>query len=33
VELSEGTLFTVYYQRYESDPHCSILSTRWTLPK
>jgi len=33
VELSDGSLFTVYYQRYESDPHCSILSTRWTLPK
>ena len=33
VELSDGSLLTVYYQKYESDDYNSILSTRWTLPE
>ncbi len=31
VELPNGSLLTVYYQRYENDPHCSILYTKWEL--
>ena len=31
VELSDGSLLTVYYQRYENDPYCSILYTKWSL--
>lgn len=33
VELSDGSLYTVYYQRAQGDNYCSILSTRWTLPE
>jgi len=33
VELSDGSLLTVYYQRFPGDSYCSILSTRWNLPK
>jgi hypothetical protein len=32
VELSDGSLYTVYYQRAEGDQFCSVLSTRWTMP-
>jgi Neuraminidase (sialidase) len=31
VELDDGSLITVYYQRYENDSFCSLLYTKWTL--
>ncbi|MBR5868877.1 MAG: exo-alpha-sialidase, partial [Clostridia bacterium] len=31
VELDDGSLMTVYYQKYGEDPNCSILYTRWRL--
>ena len=31
VELSDGSLFTMYYQRYEDDAKCSMLYTKWRL--
>lgn len=31
-ELSDGSLYTVYYQKWESDTHNSILASRWQLP-
>ena len=31
VELDDGSLMTVYYQKYEGDKKCSILYTRWRL--
>jgi len=31
VELKNGDLLTVYYQKYEDDPYCSLLSTHWSL--
>ncbi|MBQ8408491.1 MAG: exo-alpha-sialidase [Clostridia bacterium] len=33
VELSDGSLLTVYYQKYKNDKFCSILSTKWEIPK
>ena len=33
VELSDGSIFTVYYQKFPGDKYNSILSTRWELPK
>lgn len=33
VELSNGDLFTTYYQRFPGDEYPSILYTRWTLPE
>lgn len=33
VQLSDGTLVTVYYQSFGSDTHPSILCTRWQLEK
>ena len=33
VELSDGSILTVYYQKFPGDKHNSILSTRWELPK
>ena len=32
VELSDGRIFTVYYQKVPGDRKCSILWTRWRLP-
>ena len=32
VELGDGSLFTVYYQRDAPDEHCSLLWSRWQLP-
>lgn len=32
VELSDGSILTVYYQKFENDNYNSILSTRWKLP-
>lgn len=31
VELSDGSLLTVYYQRYKDDKHTSVLGTRWKI--
>lgn len=33
VELSDGSILTVYYQKYPGDTYNSILSTRWELPE
>jgi len=32
VELSDGSILTVYYQKYPGDSYNSLLSTRWELP-
>jgi hypothetical protein len=31
VELDDGSLMTVYYQKYEDDEKCSMLYTKWQL--
>ncbi len=31
VELSDGSLFTVYYQQYEAGEKTSLMFTRWEL--
>lgn len=31
IELSDGSLMTVYYQLYEDDKKCSMLYTKWRL--
>lgn len=31
VELDDGSLMTVYYQRHKDDAYCSILYTKWRL--
>lgn len=31
VELDDGSLMTVYYQKYTGDKKCSILYTKWRL--
>lgn len=31
VELKDGSLLTVYYQRFENDKHTSVLGTKWNL--
>jgi len=31
VELSDGSVFTVYYQKYRDDPYASVLYTKWNL--
>lgn len=31
-ELSDGSVLTVYYQKYGGDPYNSILYTKWQLP-
>ena len=31
VELDDGSIVTVYYQKYPSDTKCSILCTKWRL--
>lgn len=31
VELSDGSLLTVYYQAWENDNYCSVLQTKWKL--
>ncbi len=33
VELSDGSILTVYYQKMQGDKFCSILYTKWELPK
>ncbi|MCL5275136.1 MAG: glycoside hydrolase [Chloroflexi bacterium] len=32
VELGDGGIFTVYYQKAPGDAKCSLLWSRWTLP-
>ncbi len=32
VELPDGSLFTVYYQKVRAGEPCSLLWTRWGLP-
>lgn len=32
VELSDGSLFTTYYQKFPGDSYPSVLSTHWNLP-
>ena len=32
VELADGSLFTVCYQKVPGDARCSLLWSRWTLP-
>lgn len=32
-ELDDGSLLTVYYQKYPGDTYTSILSSNWTLPE
>ena len=31
VELDDGSILTVYYQKYPNDVKCSILYTKWSL--
>ena len=33
VELGDGSIFTIYYQRLPGDTQTSILSSRWKLPE
>ncbi|MEG0766747.1 MAG: hypothetical protein RR482_03435 [Clostridia bacterium] len=33
VELADGSILTVYYQRQKGDRHCSLCFTRWRLGK
>ncbi len=33
VEMADGSILTVYYQRLPGDTQTSILSTRWRLPE
>ena len=33
VELEDGSILTVYYQKYPGDDYNSILYTKWELPK
>lgn len=32
VELADGSLFSVYYQKAAAGEHCSLLWSRWQLP-
>jgi hypothetical protein len=31
VELSDGSLLTVYYQKYKAGEKCSLLYTKWNI--
>ncbi len=34
VELADGTLYTVYYQKaHEGDLNCALMASRWELPE
>lgn len=33
VELDDGSMLTVYYQKLKGDGFCSILYTKWSLPE
>jgi hypothetical protein len=32
VELDDGSILTVYYQKPEKGAQCALMYTRWTLP-
>lgn len=32
VELADGSIMTVYYQKLKGDENCSLLYTKWRLP-
>ena len=32
VELEDGSIFTIYYQKYAKGENCSLLWSRWKLP-
>jgi hypothetical protein len=32
VEMPDGSIFTIYYQKYKAGEKCSLLWTRWRLP-
>ena len=32
VELDDGSIYTVYYQKAFDDKHCSLMYTKWELP-
>ncbi len=32
VELDDGSIYTVYYQKAYGDSHCSLMYTKWNLP-
>ncbi len=32
VELDDGSIYTVYYQKVSDDRHCSLMYTKWELP-
>jgi len=33
VELDDGSIFTVYYQKAEKNAQCALMYTRWALPE
>ncbi len=33
IELDDGSIYTVYYQKAEGDNYCSLMYTKWNLPK
>jgi sialidase-1 len=33
VELGDGSLYSVYYQKVAGDHRCSLLASRWQLPR
>lgn len=33
VELDDGSLITVYYQKFPGDDYCSVLYSKWSLQK
>ena len=33
VELDDGSIFTVYYQKAEKNAQCALMYTRWELPE
>jgi len=33
VELDDGSIYTVYYQKADGDNYCSLMYTNWNLPK
>lgn len=33
VELNDGSIYTVYYQKAEGDNFCSLMRTKWELPQ
>lgn len=32
VEMADGSLFTLYYQKVPGDRKCSLLWSRWQMP-